>query len=259
MKNGLLHDKLQDMGTSEKNPDPRLSLENEISKILQAKTDPTGIECRKLLGQPQTEQVTIAMRNTYLNIRKNFLGPTGERGIKSFLLQGKKILEAEKGPVSRPFLSAQLLQKFASNQRDEAVISLTEKRFSRFMFYFDFALSISIVSNMLLLAEDEIRGDKNKSIGLMLDDPDNSHLSQVEKADLHILLNYQIQNASDLLKQDNSGFKLVDILAQRLKEGILTEDYHCPKYISAGAEFGRDSYKHVYNMSSFLYSPKSAS
>jgi hypothetical protein len=159
------------------------------------------------------------------------------------------------GQISRPRLCAKLIQSSIDQvcmDRLEAARKNTDK--TKFRFFFDFKAGMDLTLGSIPQAENQISGiaeEINSEVASRVSMPD-------KYASAYLALNKEVAKYSQLIRKDNTGFKLLDIVIREIKaRGSTYIDPNWSKsYVVAGAETARDLYRKLYAIAEPLYPPK---
>lgn len=212
-----------------------------------------SISQRVLVDKPSSAEVTCFLNNILPGPREQQLK---NHRIEQFVLTALKPIRDEyikQGlSASRVKLSAaMILQGNGLVLKDMADKALRDGQIPFFRFFFDLRYGLRTTMMILLLAEGEISGETQADIAETVSTTGEIFSTPAsEQAQRFLMYQREAKKDADLLKQDPSGFTLID---DYLKD--LGKETHAPlseEYVQAGARLAADLYKSVYQISSKL-------
>lgn len=212
-------------------------------------------------GNPSQEQIDYVMQEVVPLVRSGFIDGIGEPRRVFDDLSKFKLDEQKNGTsLSRPLLCAYTLflyevcDKFIGLARRAD----SENDIEQFRFFFDFGRGSELVLHSIFGAEEGLsdRGEESRLeatslASKMLD------ISTGEAAEGYLRMKRDETYSLGLLRQDPSGFLLLDSVVEKVKaDSDFHIGLHTKEYVLAGAEVARDLYKKIYEIAAPLYPEK---
>lgn len=222
---------------------------------------------RQRLGkmwQPSTTEVSVVMSHYLPRLQERMSEPnTIPNQYIEVLRQMKEDIKAVDGvPPSRPSLAARVVSNMGDLLNDLANNSINQGNLLLYVFFYDTAYGISVTVNKIGLAEGVIRhGIDTPIISDVWSESDelseklNADVSAVRKVDVQLHVNADLADAVALLKEDPTGFLLVEEAAKRLKRE--NSRFRAPvalpagcvhECVARGATLAEQTYKTLYNL-----------
>jgi len=215
---------------------------------------------RNEAGNSSQEEIDYVMQKAFPLLRSDFIDGLGEPRRAFEYLSKYKLDEQKNGTsLSRPLLCAIfLLNNLSDKFMDTARHADSENNIEQFRFFYDFGIGSQLVLHSIFQAEEGLsdRGEDTRVSFL-------SHVSKKlskttgEMVEEYLRMKRDETDSLGLLREDPSGFLLLDSLVEKVKaDSDLRIGLHTKKYVLAGAETSRDLYKKIYEIAAPLYPEK---
>lgn len=173
------------------------------------------------------------------------------RDVKSEdLIATKQILQLSGQPTSPPSVCANyLIFSFGNQLNDEAIRQMQSGNRKKFSMLYDYANGVITPMETILWAESYISGGAH--------DPKNLsaaanalRMDIIEETETFLAVNNVQSSAAQLLKQDPTGFKLLEAPLLQAENNLIISPQD--KIVLAGARHAVDIYKNIYPLSQNL-------
>ena len=214
-----------------------------------------SISQREGVGKPSKSEVARFINIVFPKPRQAQLAyHRNEEFILAALKPLKDAYDERGESASRVKLAATMvLQGNGTELRNFADKALRERQIPAYRFFFDLYYGLRTTMFTLLLAEREISGEAQSDIANAISTEGKIlSMSVSEQVQRSLAYSREAERDSSLLKQDPSGFMLIDdYLTDLQKEtfSLLSEEY-----VMTGANLAADLYKSVYQISTNLTS-----
>ncbi len=153
---------------------------------------------------------------------------------------------------SRPFLCTQvLMNQLYRSLMDSAVDAYNQGLPTAYAAYYDVAHGVKMAVTSIREGEAMLRGDMEDMVkrGLSPDEP------AVYQEDMYTIMMETAQTAERLLREDNTGFLVLDDLVEQMRDKDVRKGHglmhhmQTPELVLAGAEMAQRLYKAIYPLS----------
>ncbi len=214
---------------------------------------------RRGVGRPNFNEVTSMLRAQVPPVRDFSLAAVSDNqrealkrslaSLKAHVSQPEKPNPAESAGLTAWYLYATVVPGFVEQTRRADMTG----NLPFFRFCYDFTRGMMHVLNDVISAHGEIEGDttddKAKQYYAEMDAMSGTNLAEERFARGKT----RAQAGSNLLREDPSGFSLVDSSVMQLRRlGVMEDPCQAKAYVIAGAELIKDLYKPVYDIAKDL-------
>lgn len=223
---------------------------------------------RELAGQPSPEEVASYLK-VFVRTRENMMQSIMDKPeeVLGALSELKSALSKEKGKTpSRVRLCGEYLKLLlVSPYHEMSWKALFEDKQSSYRFYYDLYTGAGCLTGKLLEVEAEIAEGAERFVVDYIDETNQvlPYQSPGEQADEYLALIKDMRQWAEILKNDPSGFSVVDRFIGDLRKtpDKTLSSNHAREYVLAGAQFAGVLYKALWQIAGGLYpeDPRTAS
>jgi hypothetical protein len=225
-----------------------------------------------LPNRTDPEEVKVVRENAFLPLERPLEQKLRRhpRAITQELADTKRKLREISGKVpSRPFLTAiEVKTRVARNVLNAAGEYLTEDDIVGFAILFDYSYGANMVGEVIMAGEAALAKTPDQYDRVVFDAADEARnqygsvLTATGEADMLVAYRKFGQWSADLLRQDPTGFKLMDQYAvavrlsprtDRARGHMAAHPNQVPEFFQSGLEFAVRMYKGFYPLTEHLY------
>ena len=214
--------------------------------------------------QPSRADVDMVMREYYPSVRRTMDAPstTPQEFVDMLRTIKQNWIKTNGTPPSRPLLTSLPISERVKWLMEVSDNAIKQDERLLYIFCYDAALGIDLTTHMIGFAENTIKQDtdivlgpesevdeflSSKNIGI--------NVSVGKQVNAHLSLINDLADAATLLKEDPTGYLLVEEAAKRARKQSNRFRYppalpsgHVPKFIAAGADLAEQAYKKIYKL-----------